>query len=769
MYMGRESASKREDDSPAVAEKYSSLYTETFPAMRVHTVGTFARPQYGRGRGGCMGRSVVLFLLLILVLLALGPIGCGGGGTVGPAAAVTITPSPVSMDLGQVAQVTASVTDANGNAVSTETITYTSSAPNIASISPSGLVCAGSWDSTFIHCNPGHVGTAAITATASPSGVASGAVTIYVHYRADSIVVGESFPVAVPLSCGVPVAPPAGCISAGATVPNNTERFTAMACSNDPVVCAPNAPPCALDPNTLGPLTFAAANTSIATVAADVTNPNFVAVVTATIPGQTQITASLSNTTSLPASFVSCGPQSITIHVASQPTTTTMSLAKAATGALAAEVVDANSNVLPISGLTWSSSIPAVATVSGSGLITGVAPGTTNIVTACAPPTCNAGTQQAIFSNVVQATVTGSYNATTLYVTSSDAGTTTIIPIAISPTSNSAGTAIALPGGFLPPNSFVFAPNGLKAYLGSDSGLIVFDPVAGTTTAVAGAPGKVLAVSNDGTQVVVADTTGATHVYQYNPSSGSVTTLNIAGASGADFTPGTSRTYIVASGGLGDRVYEFGNLISTNLPASGPPTGVALLANGSFAYVADPATDVFSTCTNGQVGNLGIATTLIKAAAKPIASPNNLNLQMIALTGNQITQIDVAPGAPPAPCPGIPTNTSQAYSFPGVAAFTPVQMLVTPDSSHAIVTASDVNQLLVYNIGTTAASGSATTIPLANGATGAYTAAVTVDSTIVWVGAAGVNQVQAYNLTTNAIATALSVPFAPKLVAMRYQ
>ncbi len=302
-----------------------------------------------------MRRSVVLVLLLILVLLALGPIGCGGGSAIGPAHTVTVTPAPLSLNRGQVAQVTAAVTDVNGNAVSTETITYASSAPSVASVSPAGLVCAGAWDSTYVHCNPGPVGTATLTATASPSGVVSSGVTVYVHFKADSIVVGESYPVAVALTCGVPVATAPGCISSGATVPNNTERFTAMACSNDPTICAPNAAPCPLDPNTLGPFTFGGTNSSVATVAPDVTNPNFVAVVTAIGPGTAQITASLSSTTSLAAPFVSCSPSSITIHVPNQPTTTTVSVAKSATAALAADVLDTNGVPLLGASLTWSS------------------------------------------------------------------------------------------------------------------------------------------------------------------------------------------------------------------------------------------------------------------------------------------------------------------------------------------------------------------------------------------------------------------------------
>ena len=713
-----------------------------------------------------MQRSVLFVLLLILVLLALGPTGCGGNNTgVGAASAVTVTPSPVSMNLSQTLQVTATVTDAASHQLTTEIVSFTSSNSGVFTTTSTGLLCAGTWDTNFVHCVPGSAGTATLTAKTSPSGLTT-TVAVFVHPKADSIIVGEISPIAVPLACGVPAGPGSGCISMGAIAPNNAESYTAIACSSDPAICGANPVPCQLPNNVIGAFQFASSNPSVATVAADTNNPNTVTVATAKGPGISQITATLSGTNSLPATFTTCPPDSIIIHASGQPATaTTVSIAKAATSTLAADVLDTKGVAMTGLPLAWTTSLSAVATVNSTAVVTGVAPGTSNIVAACSAPFCNVGTKEALFSNVVTATVTGTANATTVYATSSDAGTTIIIPISTS--TNTAGTAINLPGGFSAPNSFVFAPTGLKAFLGSDSGLMVFDPVAGTVTGVAGAPGKILAVSNDGAEVVVADTTAPNKLYIYNSSSGVVGTFTIAGATGADLTPEDSHVFIASAGP--DLVTIFGINISNSLPASGPPSAIALLANGAFAYVGDTTTDVFSTCTGALAGNVGLSSTLIKAAAKPVPAPNNTNLQMIAVTGNQITQIDAVPGALGAPCPAIPTNTASAHSFPGVPAFTPVQLLVTPDSSKAIVTASDVAQLLVYSIGTDAPSGVTSTIPLFGAATGAYTGGVTVDSSTVWVGAAGVNQVQGFTLSSGAPVAQITMGFAPKLVAVRYQ
>ncbi|HVP43289.1 MAG TPA: hypothetical protein VMS96_07640, partial [Terriglobales bacterium] len=672
--------------------------------------------------------------------------------TIGPATTIIFNPTNVSLNQGQVLQESVTVTDAQGHAIGNQTFTFTSSATNILTTSTGGLLCAGAWDTNFIHCTPGLVGTSTLTVKAEPSGLTA-TVTAYVHAKADSIVVGESSPVSVlPLTCGVPAGPGSGCISMGATAPNNTASYTAIACSNDPAVCAPNPAPCQLPAADLGAFTFASGNTSVATVAADTNNPNTVTVATAQGPGVTQITASLSGTTSLPGTFTTCAPRSIYIHVANQQDTTTVSIAKAATATLAADIVDTNGVAMSFAP-TWTSTVTPVATVGTTGVVTGVNPGTSNVVASCVPPLCNGGTQQALYSNVVTATVTGTANAATVYATSSDAGTTTIVPINTS--NNTAGTAINLPGGFSPPNSFVFAKNGTKAYLGSDSGVIVFDPVAGTATGDTTLKGKVLAVSNDAVIVIVVDTTVPNTVYEYIPGGGTIT-FNIPGAIAADFVPDRNRFFVLTSA---NQVYEIGPGIFTPMPTGSPAADVALLASGAFAYVGDPFTDVFSTCTNAPAGSVNIGSTLIKAAAKPVPSPNQTNLQMIAVTGNQITQIDSMPGAVGSPCPANPTHTFQAYSFPGVAAFTPVQLFVTPDSSRAIVTASDVNQLLVYSIGTDATLGSATTIPLSGTATGAYTGGVTVDSSTVWVGVAGVNQVQGFTLSSGAPVAQIPVSF----------
>src|SRR3954470_6137544 len=154
-------------------------------------------------RGGCMRRycSYLLFFLLI-AFTALTVAGCGGGNgggsKLGPITTVTIAQTSLSMDNGGTQQLGVTSKDAAGHVIFA-TPTFTSSSANVT-VSNSGLVCAGIWDSltTPIVCktvdannNPLPIPrTATITATAG--GVTSAAVTVFVHEHIDNITLTPS-------------------------------------------------------------------------------------------------------------------------------------------------------------------------------------------------------------------------------------------------------------------------------------------------------------------------------------------------------------------------------------------------------------------------------------------------------------------------------------------------------------------------------------------------------------------------------------------------
>src|SRR5437660_380239 len=107
-------------------------------------------------RGGRMRRFAITtgFGLFLTFILA----GCGGGSSSSSSssnqkvASVTLSPSTVSVNAGEIVQLTAAALNAAGNAVST-TITFNSSNSNIASVSTAGEVCGGAWAAKFMVCN----------------------------------------------------------------------------------------------------------------------------------------------------------------------------------------------------------------------------------------------------------------------------------------------------------------------------------------------------------------------------------------------------------------------------------------------------------------------------------------------------------------------------------------------------------------------------------------------------------------------------------------
>ncbi len=95
------------------------------------------------------------------------------GSTNAPAvvsvATVTVTPSSVSGSIGQTAQFTATLKDASGNVLTGRTVTWTSSAVSVATITGNGLVSALlAGTSTITATSEGKSGTASLTVTALP-------------------------------------------------------------------------------------------------------------------------------------------------------------------------------------------------------------------------------------------------------------------------------------------------------------------------------------------------------------------------------------------------------------------------------------------------------------------------------------------------------------------------------------------------------------------------------------------------------------------------
>lgn len=674
------------------------------------------------GQAGC-AIAVVCFLIASQA-------GCSGSKAVNttpfavPTSITLVPQNSVSMELGTNQTFVATPQGANNTPIA-EPVFYQSSNSAVVTVAVNGLVCAGIWDSLSVpqNCNPGPVGFADITAAAQ--GVSSPPTRVYVHQHIDGIAITP-----------VPPGPVNSCLSV-----NQTAAYQATAYSRGIDVTS-----------TAGQfawLTFTAGVATVSTTANGLSNMvngqslNQV-LLTARVPGLTPLLAAVGNTNSAPFSFTTCPVQSIQLEVtASSATSETIT----------PTVVDSLGTTIIGVPLTWSSSEPASVGVSSTGLASAVTGGGgATIVASCTPPTCNIGLPASIFpENVVTMVAQSSASPTaTVFVSSRGCGTvddcvSTIVPVTTP--ANTLGTPIVLPA---TPNSLVFDRAGAKAYVGTNStllgskGLAVVPASGGTANEFAGVAGKILAISPDGTKVIVSDTTDSPNqVFVLDTATNAVNPFRITGATAADFSPDSLKAFILAGSTL--YVYsKLGALQSQTLTA--PANDVTFLSEGAFAYLAggDPSgVTVRRTCDTSLADRVTISpvptflktlpgqTSLLNGDPGPPTDP--LPFHIIGLAPPVIELISAHPPTRTfwTGCdPPIVNNDPPAVSFDlGLGTFVASQLIISQDGSTAYVVTPNFKSILVFNIGAHTSSA----IPLAgNGIP--LQASLTPDGTQLYVG-----------------------------------
>jgi hypothetical protein len=769
-----------------------------------------------------MGRlffGCVLSAILATFLCVLG--ACGGhkppGANPFPVKISLTPPTSASVQLGSTITFTASAQNGANSGIA-PAFTFQSSDTSILNFAPSGLACAGRWDTNFTTCTP--LGSGVVEVTASALGATSAPTFVFVHPPIDNITVTEVPPITPP-STLLP------CISV-----NQTMTLQATAWSHNSDITA-----------TVGPFTWSAASTNVVKLL-PIVNVGYgvatnQATATATTPGLTQIFASASGVSSsafqqiAPTGvvwdfFETCPVQNITLQLGAsgsqQTGQTTFAVAKGTPVTVTATVTDVLGNLLTKVPLTWSASSPtavsAATSCTQSCSISTPGPGAGTVTASCSPPTCNIGFPQnpvglstfpefrplPVYSTTaISGLATGASAATTVLASSLDcAAVNTCLTYFydISTSKNLPGNGTPAP---TPPNSLLFDQAGDKGYMGSDFGIQGVSPGnLGTTnsafTSLGAVTGKVLAVSANGGVAIVSDTVhNPNHVYVLASSSTSnaVTTLNISGAKTAAFTPDGLKAFILGNGGSALYIYSSLQALQGPITLAAPANQIAFSPNGAFAFVTgtpsgfNPDLTAFSLCNNLPSSDtvtaqpflpLNAAPSFLKAIpafhldgidSKGNHFPDGIHLLALGTTGIDVMTIQSSASVakltnPPSATGSCPQSLKVVSDDPlapssaqhidlGQGTFNPINFFVSPDASLAYIVATNFSSILVYNFNTGSVGG----IPLVNNAT-PVTADISTDGTLISV-AGSDGMLHEINTSTLVDETQIAFPNLPSL------
>lgn len=243
-----------------------------------------------------------------------------------PVASVSVSLANNSRNPGQTTQATATTRDANNNVLTGRSISWSSSNTAVATVSGSGLVTAVAVGTAQINAtSEGQTGSATLTVAAPPP---------------------------------VPVASVSVSLASNSLNPGQTTQATATTRDANNNVLTGRV------------ITWSSSDPGVATVSSS-------GLVTAIAVGTVQILAACEGKTGSSvltvASAVPAPVASVSVSLANG------SLTPGQTTQATATTRDASNNVLTGRAISWSSSDNAVATVSGSGLVTAVAVGTASI------------------------------------------------------------------------------------------------------------------------------------------------------------------------------------------------------------------------------------------------------------------------------------------------------------------------------------------------------------------------------------------------------
>ena len=608
--------------------------------------------------------------------------GLGYGLKLTDPASITLQPqvAGISLAFGQTSQVqTPTVTTCKGDTttVSGSQYSYGTTNNQLVDISPTGSICAGTWNrntgggiADYTTCyapNPLPstkglpYGIAYITATAES--ITSNPVAVYVHAPITSINL-----VTTPLAG----APAQGCYSQTQQAQLDAQAYY-MQGGVQTLLCEPGSSSIPACSSSIGTLNFTTGNSSVASISpGTLTNPN--SIITAQQPGTTVITSTIAQSSSSAGYFSTCPPASISVNLANGSTSGVVT--QGATQNLTTSVIDTNGHQITGLALAYQSTNPIDLTVSSQGSISTTYPGAASVYAICQPPSCDPapinvlglnGTGLSISSNPVNIVVPGTSSDFVWFGAPGQSQYFSSMELL----NGNPGSTVRLP---FVPNSMVMDKAGINLYFGSPRELMVYSASTNTITKQdTGAPGVVLAVSPNGSQLLINDQIRGLF-YLYGTSSGSSQTFGGLGAAAA-WTPDSDTLYVVDNAALGGShtdtlyVYNASTGWSTySLSASGGSQSVAVTLPGVGAYLSGDPTVAHTWCPSGTVGNnatiqfypqsdtVNVLTNILGATT------DGKHILGATLNGTSINLDDIGVTIPAADCPETSAGSTQTLA-----------------------------------------------------------------------------------------------------------
>jgi hypothetical protein len=426
--------------------------------------------------------------------------------------------------------------------------------------------------------------------------------------------------------------------------------------------------------------------------------------ITAEQPGTTVITASVAGSGSAAGYFSTCPPASISLTLNGA---TSATVTQGVTQNLVTNVLDTNGN--PITGLTldYQSTNPLNITAGSTGAIAANFPGAASVYAICQPSTCNPspintvgqyGTGLSISSNAVDITTPGTASSYVWY--SAPGQSQYFVPVQL--ISGTVGSTVRLP---YVPNSMVMDRTGANLYFGSSHELMVFSTTNNSLSSQNPAvPGVVLAVSPNGSQVLINDQARQVfYLYNTSTSGAGANTFGGLGAA-ASWTPDSKTLYVTDSAALGnghtDTLYVYNantGWTTYPLPSSSGSNGaenMAITIPGVGAYASGNPTVAHTWCPVGTVGNYNSMVFYPEGDSVPVrtdvlaATTDGMHILGAAASGGGATFSDIGVTIPSQnnPCPESSGGVLQALTIPHTINLNQATLSINATAINQVVT-----------------------------------------------------------------------------------